>query len=134
MFCLDTNVVIAILNARPAAAEARFRETLGRAPVALSAVVAFELRYGYAKSDRRAQMEQLLAAFLAPGIAVLPFDAEDAAEAGDIRAHLEAEGQPIGAYDLLIAAQARRRGAVLVTANRREFARVPGLTAVDWSE
>ncbi|WP_164163056.1 PIN domain-containing protein, partial [Stenotrophomonas maltophilia] len=50
----------------------------------------------------------------------------DAAHAGDIRATLEAAGTPIGAYDCLIAAQARRRGATLVTANSREFARVTG--------
>ena len=30
------------------------------------------------------------------------------------------------------AAQARRRGATLVTANGREFARVPGLMVTDW--
>jgi len=30
---------------------------------------------------------------------------------------------PNGPYDILIAAQARRRGATLVTANLREFAR-----------
>ena len=49
-------------------------------------------------------------------------------EAGDIiRAALAKAGKPIGPYDVLIAAQARRRGATLVTANRREFARVPGL-------
>ena len=41
-------------------------------------------------------------------------------------------GTPIGHYDLLIAAQARRRGALLVTANTREFERVPGLTIADW--
>jgi predicted nucleic acid-binding protein len=35
------------------------------------------------------------------------------------------------AYNLLIAAQARRHGATLVTANQREFARVPGLDVVD---
>ena len=64
---------------------------------------------------------------------VLPFDAEDAAHAGDIRAHLERKGTPIGPYDYLIAAQARRRGATLVTANRREFERVPGLMVADWA-
>jgi tRNA(fMet)-specific endonuclease VapC len=37
------------------------------------------------------------------------------------------------AYDMLIAAQARRRGALLVTANAREFARVPGLRMEDWA-
>ena len=37
------------------------------------------------------------------------------------------------AHDVLIAAQARRHGATLVTANQREFARVPGLDVVDWA-
>jgi len=59
-------------------------------------------------------------------------DAVDAAHAGDIRAELEKVGMPIGHYDYLIAAQARRRGATLVTLNQREFARVPGLIATDW--
>ena len=133
MFCLDTNIVIGIINGRATTAEARFQETIGRAPLMLSAVVLFELRYGYAKSDRRSRMEALLNTFLAPGIEVLPFDADDAAEAGDIRAALEAQGTPIGPYDILIAAQARRRGAALVTLNRREFERVPGLIVTDWA-
>jgi tRNA(fMet)-specific endonuclease VapC len=42
-------------------------------------------------------------------------------------AELERVGTPIDPYDVLIAAQARRRGAVLITANTLEFARVPGL-------
>lgn len=133
MFCLDTNIVIGIINGRATAVEARFRETIGRAQLMLSAVVLFELRYGYAKSDRRSRMEALLATFLAPGVEVLPFDADDATEAGDIRAALEAQGTPIGPYDILIAAQARRRGAALVTLNRREFERVPGLMVTDWA-
>ena len=78
-------------------------------------------------------MEALLAEFLSPGIAVLPFEEEDAGHAGDIRAHLERIGQPIGHYDYLIAAQARCRGATLVTANGREFERVPGLMVTDWA-
>jgi tRNA(fMet)-specific endonuclease VapC len=42
-------------------------------------------------------------------------------------------GTPIGHYDYLIAAQARRRGAALVTLNTREFTRVPGLMVMDWT-
>ena len=95
-------------------------------------IALFELRYGYARSDRRSESDRLLTEFLAPGIAILPFEAEDAAHAGDIRAELESKGRPIGHYDYLIAAQARRRGATLVTANVREFARVPGLLVADW--
>jgi len=133
MFCLDTNIVIGIINGRATTVEARFRKTIGRAPLMLSAVALFELRYGYAKSDRRSRMEALLTTFLAPGIDVLPFDEEDAAEAGDIRAALETQGTLIGPYDILIAAQARRRGAALVTFDRREFERVPGLIVTDWA-
>jgi len=54
-----------------------------------------------------------------------PLAPEDAEELGDIRAALERAGTPIGPDDILIAAQARRRSAVLITANDREFARRP---------
>jgi tRNA(fMet)-specific endonuclease VapC len=64
---------------------------------------------------------------------VLPFDAEDAREAGNIRAALFKLGTPIGPYGILIAAQARRRDAILVTSNEREFARVSGLKMEDWA-
>jgi tRNA(fMet)-specific endonuclease VapC len=88
---------------------------------------------GIAKSARRNDNIERLAIFLQLPITIVPFDAEDAEEAGDIRAVLERAGTPIGPYDVLIAGQARRRGAVLVTANTREFARVPGMKTEDWT-
>ncbi len=133
MICLDTNIAIYVINRRIPAVRFRLAEQLRRGTeIGLSVIALFELRYGHARSDRRAESDRLLAEFLAPGIAVLSFDAEDAAHAGDIRADLESKGTPIGAFDYLIAAQARRRGATLVTANVREFSRVPGLLVVDW--
>jgi tRNA(fMet)-specific endonuclease VapC len=99
----------------------------------ISAIAIFELRYGIAKSDRREASGRLLDVFLAERFEILRFDSEDAEEAGSIRAHLEKQGTPIGPYDVLIAAQARRRGAALVTTNRREFERVPGLIVTDWA-
>jgi len=74
-----------------------------------------------------------LSTFLALDITPWPFEPEDAEEAGDIRATLERLGTTIGPYDILIAAQARRRGAILATANEREFSRVPGLKTEDWA-
>ncbi|MEA2899598.1 MAG: tRNA(fMet)-specific endonuclease VapC, partial [Bradyrhizobium sp.] len=103
------------------------------AAVTMPVVALFEMRYGFAKSSRREQSERLLERFLGLGIDVLPFETEDATHAGDIRAQLESAGMPIGHYDYLIAAQARRRGAALVTLNSREFARVPGLIVTDWA-
>lgn len=75
----------------------------------------------------------MLDAFLAEGFTLIAFDADDANEAGDIRAFLEGQGTPIGPFDYLIAAQARRRRAALVTLNRRAFERVPGLIVTDWA-
>jgi tRNA(fMet)-specific endonuclease VapC len=47
---------------------------------------------------------------------------------------LEADGKPIGAYDLLIAGQVLRNKFTLVTSNVREFARVKGLAWQDWGK
>jgi tRNA(fMet)-specific endonuclease VapC len=133
MICLDTNIVIGIVNGRSSSLRRRLGEQVRSGmPIALPAIALFEMRYGFVRSDRRAVNERLLERFLGLGVDVLPFDAEDAAHAGDIRAYLESKGTPIGPYDCLIAAQARRRGATLVTANGREFARVQGLMVTDW--
>lgn len=86
-----------------------------------------ELQYGIASSVRRKENTERLALFLQAPIAVLPFESEDAEEAGELRAEMKRRGTPTGPYDLLIAAQARRRGAVLVTANAGEFGGLPGL-------
>src|SRR5262245_48039775 len=126
MICLDTNAVIAVLNDRAS----RVRQKIDAAinlghPLAISSIVLFELRYGAAKSARPDRNSQRIADFLAGPINVLAFEPDDADEAGRIRAALERAGTPIGPYDILVAAQARRRNALLVTANEREFARVP---------
>jgi len=134
MICLDTNAVIAAINVRVPGVRQRLEQALAeRADVGIPIVVWFELHYGAAKSARVQQNRAALAAFLALDVAIWPFDIEDAEEAGDIRVTLERAGTPIGPYDILIAAQARRRGALLVTANGREFARVPGLRFEDWA-
>jgi tRNA(fMet)-specific endonuclease VapC len=49
-----------------------------------------------------------------------------------IRSHLEQTGKPIGPNDLLIAAHALALNLTLVTANLREFERVPGLSVENW--
>ena len=135
MICLDTNVVITALNGRiPIIRERLYAYFQKRLPLGIPVIAHYELLYGCARSTKRAQSEAQLRAFLNQGITVLPFEIGDAQHAGDIRADLEKMGQPIGHYDFLIAAQARSRGATLVTANTREFFRVPGLVVEDWSQ
>ena len=133
-YLLDTNAVIALLTDRPPTVRKRLRRVAARdASIGLSTVVLFELWYGVARSQRQRENAERLRVFLAGNVDVVPFEEEDAAIAGDLRAVLEAEGTPIGPYDLLIAAQSLRTGATLVTANVSEFRRVKGLPWQDWA-
>ncbi|MGA7954645.1 MAG: type II toxin-antitoxin system VapC family toxin [Gloeobacterales cyanobacterium] len=133
-YLLDTNACIALINGNPSHVRERFQRTMATGDsITVSSVVAFELWYGVAKSTRKVANTKRLETFFAGPLDLLAFDDEDARTAGTIRAELEAGGNPIGAYDLLIAGQALRYGATLVTANVSEFSRVAGLTWEDWA-
>ncbi len=135
MIHLDANAAIALLNGRDPKVRGKLDAALrARTPIAMSIIAFHELMYGAARSERREANEEKIALFVASaGIDLVAFDEADAAEAADIRAYLRRIGAPIGPYDVLIAGQARRAGATLVTANTREFERVPGLDIVDWA-
>jgi len=134
MICLDTNAIIAVLNSRTSRVRRRMVEAFNQGlALSISSIVLFELRYGAAKSAHPERNVQRIADFLAGDITVLPFEPADAEEAGDIRLALERAGTPVGSYDILVAAQARRRAALLVTANAREFTCIPGLLTEDWA-
>ena len=126
---LDTNIISDLLRSPRGRVRDRI-DAVGELSVATSIVVAAELRYGAALrgSDRLTrQVESVLDA-----MTVLPFDAPADRIYGDIRSSLDAAGTPIGSNDLLIAAHALAHDMTLVTANLREFARVPGLALENW--
>ena len=131
MHLLDTNHCIFLINRRfPEVARRLARQAVGS--VAVSSVTVSELWYGVENSSRKEQNRAALAKFLLP-LEILPYG-EDAAQAyGKIRPVLEKAGCAIGAMDLLIAAHALSFPATLVTHNRREFQRVPGLKLEDWT-
>lgn len=127
---LDTNVIIHYLKGHEKVV-ARFQSASAR-EVDISAVVAYEIAYGTLKIDssrRRAALSDLLAE-----LGRVPFDQEAALEAARIRVDLENRRFSIGPMDLLVAATAVSRGAVLVTNNTREFSRVRGLRLIDWTK
>ena len=133
-YALDTNACIALINGSSIPVRRRFKAVLAEGSVVcVSTVAVHELWYGVAKSERRDYNIERVQAFLSGPIRLLPFDEADARAAGEVRALLEQERRPIGAYDSLLAGQAARRGITLVTANVREFERVDGLMWEDWS-
>ena len=100
----------------------------------LSVVTVSELLHGVhraadrtRRTRRSAWVESVLDQF-----PVLPIDMPTARAHAELWAGLSAAGTPVGAHDLWIAATAISRGLSLATANRREFARVPGLVVEDW--
>jgi tRNA(fMet)-specific endonuclease VapC len=132
---LDTNVVIDLLGRKRPQVRLRFDEAMASGgKLLLSSVALFELRFGVANSARPEANARALDALLQGAeIDIVAFDSDDAAEAGEIRAWQRSTGDEIGPYHMLIAAQARRRDATIVTHNAKEFARVPRLNAVDWA-
>lgn len=129
----DTNVFSRYLRGEDAKIKSRLESELRFCR--LSAVVLSELEYGAAKRpdlpalrSRVARLRELMAA-------EVDYTCADAHYYGAVRAHLaglKPNAQPIGPYDLMLAAQALRLGAVLVTHNTAEFARVPALALEDW--
>ena len=128
-YMLDTNVVSGIVR-EPGGAIARRAAALGPGSIAISVIVAAELRYGAARRGSARLTRQLEAVLSA--IETLPLAAPADRCYGKIRSELERIGQPIGHNDLLIAAHALALDTALVTNNVREFTRVPGLTVERW--
>ena len=127
LFLPDTNACSQFMRGHPALV-ARW---LDDAPsLRLSSIVIAELEYGAEKispSRQRVRLDALVAT-----LPHEPFTLADAIEFGRLRTFLARRGELIGPYDLLIAAQALRLGATIVTNNHREFSRVPGLKVEDW--
>jgi tRNA(fMet)-specific endonuclease VapC len=127
---LDTNVCIRVLRDRPPELRERFNAQADG--LCISTIVLTELLHGAAKSARPDHNRHEVGRFAAR-LTVLPFDADAAGHAGDIRAMLERRGETIGGYDVLIAGHARSRGLLVVTGNLGEFRRIDGLRCEDWA-
>lgn len=134
MLLLDTNICIAALKGERCVL-AKLVQNVGR--IYLGMLVVTELQFGIEKlafahgnhaQKRRANLQHFIDT--TDGIVelssnVIPIYAR-------IRADLEALGTSIGPHDLWIAAQAIYEGATLVSANTREFERIPRLRLQNW--
>lgn len=126
---LDTNIVSDLIR-NPGGLIAQHIERVGPQQVCTSIIVAAEIRYGIAKSGSRRLAAQVSPIF--SGLDILPFETPADIRYGELRAVLERSGNLVGPNDLLIAAQALTLSLILVTANEREFSRVPGLRIENW--
>jgi tRNA(fMet)-specific endonuclease VapC len=128
-YLLDTNIVSDLVR-NPQGKVAEQILKVGETKVCTSIIVAAELRYGAEKKQSprlSGQLEAILGA-----LEILPLEKPADVSYGSIRVQLERVGKPIGANDLLIAAQAFALGYTVVTDNEKEFSRVKHLHFENW--
>ena len=130
LYLLDTNILSDLIK-HPAGTVARKIASLDSDEMCCSSIiVACELRYGAFKKNSPAltdRVNQLLET-----ITVLPLDSGVEYKYAELRTILEKTGTTIGGNDLLIAAHALTLNLTVVTANEREFVRVPELIVENW--
>ena len=102
----------------------------------VSTITASELLHGVHRgatpdqvANRSAFVEWLL-----EQLPLLDIDLATARAHARIGAQLASAGTPIGAHDAWLAAACIAHGLTMVTANVREFERVPGLKVVVWAD
>lgn len=132
LYLLDTNIISHMMVDGAGIAARQAESVIAANPsvqMCTSVVVHGELAFGLAKRPS-ARLKKALDVQL-ENLLVLPLDEATVPHYAHLRATLEADGQPMGANDLLIAAHALALGATLVSADTA-FERIPGLKLENW--
>lgn len=130
LYMLDTNMCSYIIRDNPRDIYEKLKAIEAEHAVALSSIVVSELFYGARKKDSP-KLRKVVAEFV-EHFMIYDYDKISATYYADVRSKLEKKGQIIGANDLLIAAHALSKDAILVSNNSKEFVRVEGLVLENW--
>lgn len=132
-YLFDTDTLSGLMRNAPAPALLRRVALTLPEEQATSSITLGELLYGaHRLGGRTAGLIDRIEETVSRNLAILPFDEPAAREYGQIRAHLEQQGTPIGDADMRIAAIALSNNLVVVTGNVRHFERVPSLSVENW--
>ncbi len=121
MIIADSDVLIDFLRGHGEGAR-RVALELETRSFATTTITAFEIRSGAHSTRQRKSVDTLLEA-----MSILPFGAEEAQIAADIRRALESQGHSIGMAEYMIAAVCIANQGVLLTRNVKHFERVKAL-------
>jgi tRNA(fMet)-specific endonuclease VapC len=130
-YLLDTNIISELVK-NPRGIIFSKIQGIGEEKICTSIIVACELKFG-ARKKNSPQLLQRIETIL-DSIEILPLADPVEEYYAEIRTYLEQQGTPIGGNDLLISAHALTLDLTIVTANVREFSRVPNLKVENWLE
>jgi tRNA(fMet)-specific endonuclease VapC len=102
--------------------------------LAVSSITIMEINYGFLLNPNKAKKIEPIINELLKVINLINFSNQEAIFTSQIRVFLRKNGTPIGAYDVLIGATAPTQGLILVTANTKEFERIPDLQVCNWRD
>jgi len=128
-YLLDTNILSDLVK-HPTGKIFSKIQSIGEEKVCTSVIVACELRFGAEKNNSSRLKERI--ALILDNINVLSLDPPVDNYYAEVRTYLERQGTPIGGNDLIIAVHALTLDLILVTANVKEFSRVPDLKIENW--
>lgn len=132
---LDTNILISLIKCEDSkeviwdhAADCE------ESDMSISSITLYELEIGAIKHGQREALDAILTTM---EMEILPFDADAAKVAAQIRHEVSLQGNDWpknGLADLLIAAHARSAGLTLVTNNEADFKNVSNLKVENWTQ
>ncbi|MCP5245996.1 MAG: type II toxin-antitoxin system VapC family toxin [Burkholderiales bacterium] len=128
-YLLDTNILSDLVR-KPRGIIAEKISDVGEDAVCTSIIVASELRFGAIKSGSKPLQQQV--DLILSVLTILPLKTPADNHYGNIRFRLGVQGTPIGPNDMFIAAHALTAALIVVTANIKEFSRVPDLVIENW--
>ncbi len=130
IYLLDTCVISDFVKGEVNTLQ-RIKDTLPL-EIAISTITIMEIEYGLALNPKLAKKIKPIISDLLTAIHLLDFTRNDANQVALTRALLKQQGNPIGSYDILLAGTALNHKLIMVTANEKEFNKIPGLKVENW--
>lgn len=128
-YLLDTNILSDLVR-HPQGRIASRIAAVGEATICTSIVVATEFRFGAAKAGSRKLADRV--DIILSALEILPLEIPADRHYATVRWELTRRGTPIGPNVMLIAAHALAQGLTVISANSREFSRIPGRSVENW--
>jgi len=131
MYCLDTNIVIAIFRGDLALQKKISIIQQTEIPVAITIFSVAELFKGAYKASKQEEAVQLVKEFI-KSVHVLPFTQKSCESFGRDINLLHKKGKSAPEFDLLIGCVTKSEGYVLITRNKKDFEHIPDLHTEVW--